>query len=99
MEAGCAMLWPRKATGNNMHCIYQELRRKDSNVFSIKTEQFWGDRYMHSDLNIIQHVHIYWVTTWCSYMHNFYALYVSVKISNLNVIDMNFPNTELIQHN
>lgn len=27
------------------------------------------------------------------------VFYVSVKISNLNVIDMNFPNTELIQHN
>lgn len=93
------MLWPRRATGNNMRFISQELRRKDSNVFSIKNWAILRDRYMYPDLNIIQHVHMYWVTTWCSYMHNFYVFYVSVKISNLNVIDMNFPNTELIQHN
>lgn len=100
IEAGCTVLWPRRTIGNNMHYISQELKRKDFKCLQLKkNEQFWGDGHVYPDFYIIQHVHMHWVITWSSYMHNFLCFYMLAKLSNLNAIDIYFPNTELIQHN
>lgn len=98
IEAGCTVLWPRRTIGNNMHYISQELKRKDFKCLQLKKMSNFEETGMCILISILFNMYI------CTEsLHDLHIctifMFLYIKLSNLNVIDIYFPNTELIQDN